>query len=150
MKSRIMLRALVLAAIAPFGVGAQQHQQAREWHCVKQPMVEDTNGNVLALNCEAALPKTEKMDAEDEDTLSKLARIRASAMNFKTLEEQDPKNSSAGHSKIIETIRMGFGQAVGQICQKHPSIVLAPLFPDSGTGTFVLYGCKNIFAAPEK
>jgi hypothetical protein len=45
---------------------------------------------------------------------------------------------------------MGFGQNVAQLCQKHPNIVLAPLFPDLTSGTTTLYGYKNIVAAPEK
>jgi hypothetical protein len=52
--------------------------------------------------------------------------------------------------ELMDGIRMGFGQLVGQLCQKHPNIVLAPLFPDLTSGTTTLYGCKNIIAAPEK
>jgi len=99
-------------------------------------MVEDADGNVQTLQCEAALPKGEKLDAEDEDTLSKLARIRF--------------NTVGNDKKLTDAIRMGFGQTVGQICQKHPNIVLAPLFPDLTTAKPILYGCKNIITAPEK
>jgi hypothetical protein len=74
-------------------------------------------------------------------------------MNFKQLGQQDPKNWSFDTGKgreMMDAIRMGFGQKVGQLCQKHPNIVLPPLFSDMPSGTTTLYGCKNIIAAPEK
>jgi len=131
---RVFLVVLVIAGLSSKSIQAQQHQ-AKNWHCVREPMVEDVDGNVLALQCEAALPKGEKLDAEDEDTLSKLARIRF--------------NANTRDKQLTDAVRMGFGQAVGQICQKHPNIVLAPLFPDLTTAKPTLYGCKNIIAAPE-
>jgi hypothetical protein len=163
MKLSVLLVVLVTAVLAPLKIQAQQHQ-ARDWHCVRQPMVEDTDGNVLTLQCEAALPKGEKLDAEDEDTLSKLDRIRYNAQTFTSVAaneraneitkgDQSPKRWSLDTGKgqeMMDAVRMGFGQKVGQICQKHPDIVLAPLFPDLTTAKPMLYGCKNIIASPEK
>ncbi len=130
----MILAAALIVSFAP-RIQAQQHQ-ARDWHCVRQPFAETADGNVAFLQCVAALPRDDRLDAEDEDTLSKLERIRYSA---RTKDKE-----------MMATIRMGFGQKVGQLCQKHPNIVLAPLFPDLTSGTTTLYGCKNIITAPEK
>ena len=43
---------------------------------------ETTDGDVVVLQCVAALPKNEKLDAEDEDILGKLERIRWNAQTF--------------------------------------------------------------------
>jgi hypothetical protein len=120
-------------------IAAQTQHQARDWYCVRQPFAQTTEGNVVALQCVAALPKGEKLDDEDEDALGKLDRIRSNVQSF-TGKDQN----------MMDATRMGFGQKVGQICQRHPNIVLAPLFPDLTSGTTTLYGCKNIIAAPEK
>lgn len=163
--SLIRLRLLIIVLLATFAprVQAQEHR-ARDWHCVRQPFAETTDGDVVALQCVAALPKEEKLDAEDEDTLSKLERIRYSAQTFTSLSERERNNAiindrenpkhwdlETGKGKeMMNALRMGFGQKVGQLCQKHLNIVLAPLFPDLTSGTTTLYGCKNIIAAPEK
>ncbi len=100
----------------------------------------------------AALPKDQKLDPQDEETLTQLEIIRYNALTFKQLEQEDPKHWSSADPKGAEmknSLRMGFGQKVGQLCQKHPDIVLAPLFPDSNAGKTTLYGCANIIAAPE-
>lgn len=131
----VFLVVLVIAGFSFQRIQAQQHQ-TKNWHCVREPFVEDVEGNVLALQCEAALPNGENLDTEDEHTLSRLARIRF--------------NAKDNDKQITDAVRMGFGQAVGQICQKHSNIVLAPLFPDLNTSKPILYGCKNIIAAPEK
>ncbi len=150
----IRLRFLVIVLFGAFAPTsrAQQHQ-ARDWHCVRQHYLETTDGDVMVLPCVAALPKDEKLDAADEDILSKLEITRMNVTAFKTLERQDPKRSSLDTGKgkeMMDAMRMGFGQNVGQLCQKHPNIVLAPLFPDLTSGTTTLYGCKNIIAAPKK
>jgi hypothetical protein len=133
---RTILLIILFATAAP-NIQAQQHQ-ARNWHCVRQPWVETTDGNVVVLRCVAALPKDEKLDADDEDTLTKLDIIRHDAEAFNQPEPE-----------MMNAIRMGFGQKVGQLCQKHTNIVLAPmLIKPSNTTT--LYGCKNIIAAPDK
>jgi hypothetical protein len=149
---RSFLAVALLATIAP-SIQAQQHQ-ARDWHCVRQHYLETTDGDVIVLPCVAALPKEEKLDLEDEDILAKLELDRMNVIAFKTLERQDPKGSSLDTGKgkeLMDGMRTGFGQIVGQLCQKHPNIVLAPLFRGGvpGAGT-TLYGCKNIVAAPEK
>ncbi len=116
-------------------------------------MIATTDGNVVVLPCIAALPKDEQLDAEDEETLTKLEVIRYNAMTYKQLERERSKNWSLETGKgkeTMETIRMVFGQKVDQLCQKHPKIVLAPFFSDLTSGTTTLYGCKNITAAPEK
>jgi hypothetical protein len=101
----------------------------------------------------AALPKDEKLDPEDEDTLTKLEISRHNATTFRQLGQENPKNwpMDTGKGKeLMDALRMGFGQKVGQLCQKHPNIVLAPFSSDLTSGTTTLYGCKNIIAAPEK
>ena len=35
-------------------------------------MIETTDGDVMVLQCLAALPKNDRLDAEDQDTLTKL------------------------------------------------------------------------------
>jgi hypothetical protein len=72
----------------------------------------------VVLQWVAALPKNEKLDAEYEDILGKLERIRWNALTF-----------TGKGNEMIDAMRMGFSQRVGQLCQKHPNIVLAPLFP---------------------
>jgi hypothetical protein len=94
-----------------------------------------------------------KVDPQDNEILTRLEIIRSNALTFRLLEQEDPKHWSSADPKGIEmknSLRMGFGQSVGQLCQKHPDIVLASLFPDSGSSTITLYGCGNIIAAPEK
>jgi hypothetical protein len=148
---RKILVIVLLATFAP-NIKAQQ-QQARDWYCVRQHFVETTDGDILVLQCVAALPKDEKLDTEDEDTLTKLEISRHNAMTFRQLGQENPKNwpMDTGKGKeMMDALRMGFGQKVGQLCQKHPNIVLAPFFPDLTSGTTTLYGCKNIIAAPEK
>jgi hypothetical protein len=161
----IQLRFLMIALIATFAsrIQAQQHQ-ARNWYCVRQPFVETTDGDVVALQCVAALPQGQKLDAEDEDLLTKLEVDRWNVRTFTSASQQErsgamtkgvenPKHWDLDTGKgkeLIDGLRMGFGQNVGQLCQKHPNIVLAPLFPDLISGTTTLYGCKNIIAAPEK
>jgi hypothetical protein len=106
----------------------------------------------VALQCVATLPKEDRLDADDEDALTKLEIIRHTAMTFRQSEPESPGNSSLDTSKRekkSDATRMGFGQKVAQLCQKHSNIVLAPLFPDLTSGTTTLYGCKNIIA-PEK
>lgn len=134
---RNILVIVLLAIFAP-KIQAQQHQ-ARDWNCVRQPFAESTDGDVVVLQCAAALPKTEKLDAEDEDTLGKLERIRWNAQTF----------TDKG-KEMTDATRMGFSQKVGQLCQKHPNIVLAPLFPDLTSGTTTLYACKNVLAVRSK
>jgi hypothetical protein len=127
--------------------------QARDWHCVRQHYLETTDRDVMVLPCVAARPKDEKLDAEEQDILDKLEIDRMNVMSFKGLERQDPKRSSLDTGKgkeMMDALRMGFGQNVGKLCQKHPNLVLAPLFPDLTSGNTTLYGCKNIIAAPEK
>lgn len=105
------------------------------------------------MQCVAALPKGEKLEAEDEEILAQLEIIRHNAVTLKQIAQESPKNWSPDTGKGKETadsMGMGFGQKVGQLCRKHPNIVLAPLFPELTTGTITLYGCKNIIAAPEK
>jgi hypothetical protein len=107
----------------------------------------------MVMPCAAALPLDDKLDAEDEDILTKLEIIRYNAATFKQLAQESPKKWSLDTGKgkeLMDAMRMGFGQKVGQLWQKHPDVVLASLFPDSTTGTTTLYGCKNIVAAPEK
>jgi hypothetical protein len=82
--------------------------------------------------CVAALLKNEKLDAEDEDILGKLERIRWNAQTF-----------TGKGNEMMDAVRMGFGQKVGQLCRKHPNIALALLFPDLTTGTTTLYGCEK-------
>ena len=159
---RMFLPIVMLATFSP-AVRAQQHQ-AREWHCVKQPFAETPEGNVVALGCAAALPKGENLDSNDDNILAKLQIIRHNALEL-TANSQDERANAivkgvenpkhwdldTGKGKeIMNAIRMGFGQTVGQLCQKHPNIVLAPLFPGLASGTSTLYGCKNITTAPEK
>lgn len=126
----------------PLRTEPQEAQQAREWRCLRQPLVETTDGNVLAMHCVAALPKSDKLDTEDEGILAKLEIIRYNAQTL-VLGKGDGKEA-------MNAVRMGFGQKVGQICEKHPNIVLAALFTDSTSVTTTLYGCKNIAAAPER
>jgi hypothetical protein len=129
-----------------------QHQP-RDWYCVRQPFLETTNGDVVVLQCVAALPKGETLDADDDGTLTKLEVDRQNVRTFREAGTKDPKNWPPDDPSFIELVksqRMGFGQRVGLLCQKHPNIVLAPLFPDLTSGTATLYGCKNIIAAPEK
>jgi len=144
--SSIRLGFVVVVLIANFAptARAQQHQP-REWHCVRQVFIETNDGDVVALQCLAALPKDEKLDAEDEDLLTTLEIARSNAKTFRQLEKQDPKDVG-----MTNSLRMGFGQKVVQLCQKRPDVVLAPLFPDLTSGTTTLYGCKNIIAASEK
>ena len=107
----------------------------------------------MVLQCLAALPKDEQLDAEDEDILTTLEVARLNAKTFRQLEKEDPKHGRTDDLKgvgMTNGLRMGFGQKVGQLCQKHANVVLAPLFPDLTSGTTTLYGCKNIIAAPEK
>ena len=148
---RKILIIVLLAAFAP-RIQAQQHQ-ARDWYCVRQPMIETTDGEVMVLQCLAALPKNDSLDADDRDTLTKLEVDRQNARTFRQAGKESPKNwpmDTGTGKELMDGIRMGFGQLVGQLCQKHPNIVLAPLFPDLTSGTTTLYGCKNIIAAPEK
>jgi hypothetical protein len=128
---RKILIIVLLATVAP-EIQAQQHQ-TRDWYCVRQSFAETTDGDVVVLQCVAALPKNDKLDAEDEDILGKLERIR---WNAQTL--------TGKGNEMMDAMRTGFGQKVGQLCQKHPNIVLAPLFPDLASGTTTLYGCKKI------
>jgi hypothetical protein len=154
---------ILLLATTASTVRAQQHQ-ARDWYCVRQHFAETTAGDVLAMQCLAALPKDEKLDAEDEEMLTKLEVARWNARTF-TSASEDERNSAimnnrenpkrwsleSGKGKeMMDGLRMGFGQTVGRMCQKRPNIVLAPLFPDLTSGTTTLYGCKNIIVAPEK
>ncbi len=134
-----ILAILLFVAVAP-RIQAQQHQP-RDWYCVRQSWVETTDGNVVVGRCVAALPKVEKLDAADEDTLTKLDAIRHDANSFYQRER--------GDIEMMNAIRMGFGKTIGQLCQKHPNIVLAPLLIQS-SDTTTLYGCKNIIAAPDK
>jgi hypothetical protein len=145
---------LVVVLLANFSsmARAQQHQP-REWHCVRQVFIETNDGDVVVLQCLAALPKDEQLDAEDEDILTTLEVARLNAKTFRQLEKEDPKHGRTDDLKgvgMTNGLRMGFGQKVGQLCQKHANVVLAPLFPDLTSGTTTLYGCKNIIAAPEK
>ena len=128
-----MRKILLIVLLATFTakIQAQQHQ-ARDWYCVRQAFAETTDGDVVVLQCVAALPKNDKLDAEDEDILGKLERIRWNAQTF-----------TGKGNKMVDAIRMGFGQKVGQLCQKHPNIVLAPLFPNLTSGTTTLYECKK-------
>jgi hypothetical protein len=80
---------------------------------------------VMVLPCVAALPKDEKLDAEDQDILDKLEIDRMNVLAFKQLERQDPKRSSldTGNGKeMMDAMRMGFGQNVGQLCQSIPAL----------------------------
>ncbi len=81
---------ILLVALAP--KLQSQQPQARSWHCVRQPFAETTGGD--AVQCIAALPQDEKLDAEAEETLSKLHIIRHTAMTFKRFERESPGNSS--------------------------------------------------------
>jgi len=90
----------------------------------------------VVLQCVAALPKNDKLDAEDEDILGKLEKIRWNAQTF-----------TGKGNEMIDAMRMVFGQRIGQLCQKHPNIVLAPLFPDLTSGTTTPYGCKKYYRA---
>jgi hypothetical protein len=138
--------------LVPIRTEAQQGQQTKVWRCLRQPFAETTDGDVMALQCVAALPKDDKLEADDEDILGKLEIIRWNASTYRQLEKEDPKSWSSDKGKgkeMMDAVRMGFGQKVGQICQQHPNIVLAPLFPDLTSGTTTLYGCKNILAVPE-
>ena len=58
---REILVIVLLATFAP-KIQAQQHQ-ARDWYCVRQAFAETTDGDVVVLQCVAALPKNEKLDA---------------------------------------------------------------------------------------
>jgi hypothetical protein len=127
---RKILLIILLATLAP-KIQAQQHQ-TRDWYCVRQSFAETTDGDVVVLQCVAALPKNDKLVAEDEDILGKLERIRWNAQTF-----------AGKGNEMMDAMRTGFGQKVGQLCQKHPNIVLAPLFPDLTSGTTTLYGCKK-------
>lgn len=118
----------------------------------------------MALQCLAALPKDERLDTADEDLLTKLEIIRHNARTFTSLSQQEQSTAIANNrenpkhwdlstgkgKELIDSLRMGFGQKVGQLCQKRPNIALAPLFPDLASSTPTLYGCKNIITAPEK
>ena len=139
MLKSVFLLIPVTLLLVPLGTHAQQPQQAKDWHCVRQPFVETTDGNVQFLQCVAALPKGEVLDAEDEGILTKMEIIR---YNAQTLTGKD--------QEMMDSIWMGFGQKVGQVCQKHPNIVLAPLFPGLTSGMTTLYGCKNIIAAHKR
>lgn len=152
---RDMRKILVIALLVTLApkIQAQTQHQARTWHCVRQPMLETTDGDVMVLQCVAALPNDEKLDAQDKDILFQLEVARSNARTFKQADQEDPKHwslDSATGKELMNGMRMGFGQLVGQLCQKHPNIVLAPLFPDLTSGTTTLYGCKNMTAAPEK
>lgn len=152
--SSIRLRFLIIVLLATFvpKVQAQEHR-ARDWHCVRQPFAETTDGDVVALQCVAALPKGELLDAEDESILTNLEIVRHNALTLKQLGHEDPKHwdlETGKGKEMMNALRMGFGQKVGQLCQKHSNIVLAPLFSDLTSSTTTLYGCKNIIAAPEK
>jgi hypothetical protein len=143
---------VILLANFPPTTRAQQHQPG-EWHCVRQVFIETNDGDVVALQCLAALPKDEKLDAEDEEILTTLEIARSHAKTFRQLEKGDPKHWPTDDPKgagMTNGLGMAFGQKVGQLCQKHPNVVLAPLFPDLTSGTTTLYRCKNIIAAPEK
>jgi hypothetical protein len=74
---RKILLIILLATFAP-KIQAQQHQ-TRDWYCIRQSFAETTDGDVVVLQCVAALPKNDKLDAEDEDILGKLERIRWNA-----------------------------------------------------------------------
>ena len=117
---RLGFAVVVLLANFARTARAQQHQP-REWHCVRQVFIETNNGDVVALQCLAALPKDGQLDAEDEDLLTKLEIARSNARTFRQLEKEDPKGLG-----MTNSLRMGFGQKVGQLCQKHPDVVLAP------------------------
>jgi hypothetical protein len=113
---------VLLAALALINSAQQQHL-ARDWYCVRQPFLETTDGDLIALRCVAALPKSEKLDAEDEDILTKLEVVRHNAMTFRQLGQENPKNwpMDTGKGKeMMDALRMGFGQKVGQLCQKPP------------------------------
>jgi len=89
MRPRLLL-VVLLASFAPASQ-AQQHQ-AGEWHCVRQVFIETTEGNVVVLQCLAALPKDEKLDAEDDDIIKTLDVARLNAKTFRQLEKEDPKH----------------------------------------------------------
>ena len=147
---RLMPVVVLLAVLSPT-VRAQH--QPRNWYCIRQPFLETNDGDVVVLECVAALPKDEKLDADDDDILTKLEVDRQNARTFREAGRKDPNHWSPNDPKFVELmngLRMGFGQLVGQLCQKHPNIVLAPLFPDLSSGTTTLYGCKNIISAAEK
>ncbi len=129
---------ILFVAVAP---KVQAQHQVRDWHCIRQLWVETSDGNVVVGQCVAALPNVEKLDAADEDTLTKLDAIRHDANSFN---QREP-----GYREMMDAIRMSFGKTVGPLCQKHPGIVLAPLLIQS-SDTTTLYGCKNIIANPEK
>jgi hypothetical protein len=141
---------VLLAALEPINSAQQQHW-ARDWYCVRQPFLETTDGDLIALECVAALPKGEKLDVGDEDILTELEVARHNAMTFRHLGQENPKNwpMDTGKGKeMMDALRMVFGQKVGQLCQKHSNVVLAPFSPDLTSGTTTLYGCKNIIAHP--
>jgi hypothetical protein len=142
LRATIFLTLLVAIAFSPLRMLAQQSKQAKDWRCVRQAFLETSDGDVVVMQCLAALPKDEKLDAEDSDLITRLEIIRANAQTF--------SSPTANRRDLIDTLRMGFGQTVGQICQKHPNIVLAPLFLTMGSASTKLYGCKNIITAPEK
>jgi hypothetical protein len=129
-----MILAVALLVICAPRIHAQQHQ-TRDWYCVRQPfeLAETTDGTVAVLQCVAAL-RTGKLDAEDEDSLSKLERIRYS--------------TQTKSKEMMNAIHMGFGKTVGQLCQKHPNIVLAQLLPTSQERR--LYSCtrRDTFSCP--
>jgi hypothetical protein len=77
---REILVIVLLATFAP-NMQAQQHQ-TRDWYCVRQAFAETPDGDVVVLQCVAALPKNEKLDVEDEDILGKLERIRWNTQTF--------------------------------------------------------------------
>jgi hypothetical protein len=110
---------LVIALLASFTptARAQQHQP-REWHCVRQVFIEANDGDVVVLQCLAALPKDEKLDAEDEDLLTTLEIAQSNAKTFRQLEKEDATGIG-----MTKSLRLGFGQKVGQLCQRHPNVV---------------------------
>jgi hypothetical protein len=152
---RAMLPIVLLLAVrfCVFQAHAQDAHQAKEWHCVRQGFAETSDGNVSVVPCTAALPQGENLTPDDELIVAKLETIRYNATTFKMLKKENPQKWSSDYPESTDlenSISVGFGEKVGQICKKHPNIVLAPLFPDQNSAAITLYSCKNIATVSEK
>jgi hypothetical protein len=92
---------LVVALLASFTPAARAQHQPREWHCVRQIFIETNDGDVVALQCLAALPKDEQLDAEDEEILTALEIARSNAKTFRQLDKEEPMHWPADDPKGV-------------------------------------------------
>jgi hypothetical protein len=121
-----------------------------KYHCVYPPIASicanstcnPAKYNVLVLPCQAALLDGESLNEKDSETLFRMSIIRDNMLTFST---EDTIRGTSEWKPMLDAIREGFGQKVGEICSRHGKIMLAPLSStDSGN---TLYSCDNVIGA---